>query len=410
MAQTKTEVLIGDTLYDLAGFRHPGGGITKFYEGHGDATEAFKEFHPARSRAWKWMTTLPQRPAPKEVIAKERPKKYAELAKDYAAWREKLVKEGWFEHSLGHMAYRFTEIIAMHALGLYLLLSTPYWFLGILVLGIVQGRCGWLMHECGHFSGVTSMWWGIRLQEWLYGMGCGMSAAWWRSQHNRHHATPQKLHHDVDLDTMPLVAFNKLCLGKIPSAWAKFWIPMQSMLFGPVTTSFVTAFWQFFLHPRLMWRKKLVFEPMWLAARYGLIYFLKERYNVDWQTTILLYLAYNAVGGGYIFCNFALSHTHLDVVLKDEDRHWVEYAANYTININPILPVNWWMGYLNYQIEHHLFPTMPQYKFVKLWPQTKAFFEKHGLKYDCRGYWEAVNDTWTNLATVGKEASRKRVA
>ena len=35
----------------------------------------------------------------------------------------------------------------------------------------------------------------------IYGVGCGMSAAWWRNQHNKHHATPQKLKHDVDLDT-----------------------------------------------------------------------------------------------------------------------------------------------------------------------------------------------------------------
>ena len=35
-----------------------------------------------------------------------------------------------------------------------------------------------------------------------------MSGAWWRNQHNKHHATPQKLKHDVDLDTLPLVAFN----------------------------------------------------------------------------------------------------------------------------------------------------------------------------------------------------------
>jgi fatty acid desaturase len=45
----------------------------------------------------------------------------------------------------------------------------------------------------------------------LYGTGCGMSAAFWRNQHNKHHATPQKVDHDVDLDTLPLVLFNVSC-------------------------------------------------------------------------------------------------------------------------------------------------------------------------------------------------------
>ena len=45
------------------------------------------------------------------------------------------------------------------------------------------------MHEAGHNSltgdVVTDKW----LQTLFYGAGCGMSASWWRSQHNRHHAS-----------------------------------------------------------------------------------------------------------------------------------------------------------------------------------------------------------------------------
>lgn len=47
------------------------------------------------------------------------------------------------------------------------------------------------------------------LQIVLYGVGCGMSGSWWRNQHNKHHAMPQKIGHDVDLNTLPLVAFTE---------------------------------------------------------------------------------------------------------------------------------------------------------------------------------------------------------
>ncbi|CAG7835206.1 unnamed protein product [Allacma fusca] len=46
------------------------------------------------------------------------------------------------------------------------------------------------------------------IQTFAYGLGVGFSSGWWRSQHNRHHAMPQRLHHDVDLNTLPLIAFN----------------------------------------------------------------------------------------------------------------------------------------------------------------------------------------------------------
>ena len=47
------------------------------------------------------------------------------------------------------------------------------------------------------------------IQTVFYGVGCGMSAGWWRVQHNKHHSMPQKLGYDVDLDTLPLVAFSE---------------------------------------------------------------------------------------------------------------------------------------------------------------------------------------------------------
>jgi len=48
------------------------------------------------------------------------------------------------------------EILALHALGAWLFLapgaSIAQQAAGLVVLGMVSGRCGWLMHEGGHYS------------------------------------------------------------------------------------------------------------------------------------------------------------------------------------------------------------------------------------------------------------------
>ena len=80
---------------------------------------------------------------------------------------------------------------------------------GIASLGLGQGRCGWFMHEGGHGSLTGNLLADVSLQVVFYGTGCGMSAAFWRNQHNKHHATPQKVDHDVDLDTLPLVMYGQ---------------------------------------------------------------------------------------------------------------------------------------------------------------------------------------------------------
>jgi len=105
----------------------------------------------------------------------------------------------------------------------------------------------------------------------------------------------------------------------------------------------------------------------------------------------------------YIFLNFALSHTHLPVT--SEPRHWVEYSLLHTADIHGRTErmVDWWMCYLNYQIEHHLFPTMPQFRHRQVQPRVKALAKKHGIPHISIPYWEAVGVTLGNLAKVSEE-------
>ena len=89
--------------------------------------------------------------------------------------------------------------------------------------------------------------------------------------------------------------------------------------------------------------------------------------------------------------------------------HWVEYAALHTTNIKSgwFKSVDWFMSYLNFQIEHHLFPGMPQFRHPQVSPRVKALFAKHGLPYDERSYFPCLRDTWMNLHEVGKSVDKK---
>jgi fatty acid desaturase 2 (delta-6 desaturase) len=65
--------------------------------------------------------------------------------------------------------------------------------------------------------------------------------------------------------------------------------------------------------------------------------------------------------------------------------------------------VSWWMSYLNFQIEHHLFPSMPQFRQPLVSQRVKKLFEKHKLVYDQRSYTEAMKVTFQNLHKVGSD-------
>lgn len=417
------EVLIEGKFYDVTSFKHPGGSIIKFLSGSGaDATASYREFHTRSKKADKYLKSLPSRTATEEELfqassmsklenskALTNESKVEALDRDFEAFRKELVSEGMFEPSLTHVIYRVSEVAAMWVFATYLLLmnNVALNIVGALTMAISQGRCGWLMHEGGHYSMTGKINVDRRLQEFIYGFGCGMSGAWWRNQHNKHHATPQKLQHDVDLNTLPLMSFhtsvnkeNKVKPGSLQAMWLQY----QAYLFLPVTCLLVGLGWTLFLHPKHALRTKRFFELACFASRYAVFYasFAAKYGNAG---TLGLYLVTFSMACSYIFVNFSVSHTHLPVSGASDFLHWVVYSSSHTTNINPNWMTNWWMSYLNFQIEHHMFPSMPQFRHPSISPRVRVLFEKHGLTYDSRGYFAAMNDTFSNLHNVGQDAN-----
>lgn len=148
------EVLIDGQIYDITNFakKHPGGSVIKFYAGNGiDATQAFNNFHIRSKKVKKYLDSIPHRPADPAVVAKNMLPGQSALLEDFNKLTNDLEAEGFFKPNMGHVIYRVFEIVAMHAAGFYLLFH-GHVALGIAILGVVSGRCGWLMHEGGHYS------------------------------------------------------------------------------------------------------------------------------------------------------------------------------------------------------------------------------------------------------------------
>ena len=204
----------------------------------------------------------------------------------------------------------------------------------------------------------------------------------------------------MDLETLPLMAFHTRIAERMTHPAGRLWLRLQAFLFMPLSCLLVATGWQFVLHPRHMLRSKKYDELVAVVVRLALIFGVVLR-DHGVASTLGIYCFYNFVGAAYIFTNFALSHTHLPVTNPNEFLHWVEYASHHTTNIAPGWICNWWMGYLNFQIEHHLFPSMPQFRHPHISPRVRALFEKHGLDYDVRGYFSCLRDTLVNLHQVG---------
>jgi len=86
---------------------------------------------------------------------------------------------------------------------------------------------------------------------------------------------------------------------------------------------------------------------------------------------------------------------------KSED--WVTFQLRGTQNVEGGLFNDWFTGYLNYQIEHHLFPNMPRHKYPEIAPRVQELCKKHGITYHSTTLWKSFVDVVDKLSDVSSK-------
>ena len=426
------EIAIGEYRYDVTDFKHPGGNVIHYYTNGGgggeqDATAAFLEFHYRSKKARLVLQSLPRtlitpprpRPSPadgqdKEDKEEDKEDKEKRFMRSFHEFREDLVSRGFFQPSMLHVLGRMLEIVSLFALATYSI--RIHRVLSVLLFGLVNTRCGWIQHEGGHNSLTGNIVVDKRIQNVFMAFGLFIDGSMWNSMHNKHHATPQKIGHDIDLDTAPLVAFHEKCVDVGGIGRWRWWYKYQKYTFLPITSGFlVNMFWMFYLHPRKMLRDKNVLQCSLIVSSHLLRVYLFREFGgggggggapISWTAAIGYHLASVWVSSMYLFGHFSLSHTFTPVIESHETPNWARYAIEHTVDICPGNGlVSWMMGYLNCQVVHHLFPSMPQFYGPRVSEEVRRFCDQWGLEYRVVGYFEAWKCMFSNLDHVGKTLS-----
>ena len=427
-------ITIDGVTYDITEFKHPGGNIINYMKNTADATEVFREFHHRSSdRVNKVLQSLPiydcgPESAPPLVAPKHALTDHQKaMTADFREMREKLVAQGLFEPDYIHVYFRMLELAFYFGMGTWLASYNIY--ASVLSFIAFKTRCGWVQHECGHLSFTGNKRIDRAFQTFIMGFGSGVSSSVWNSMHQRHHAAPQKIKHDIDLDTTPFVAFFNRAFestrhgpntARFMNRW---WMRLQAWTFLPLINGvFVHLLWMYYLHPKKAVqrlcsattreeRSSAAFELVCMTASHislPLIFYTGGgggggSGGIVWSYFLLMVVNFwNLV---YLFGHFSLSHSFTGVVPETKHLLWFEYALDHTVNISTRSAlVTWIMGYLNFQIEHHLFPSMPQYKNALAAPYVRAFCERHAptLKYTEHSYKDAWRLMLSNLDQVGK--------
>lgn len=159
-------------------------------------------------------------------------------------------------------------------------------------------------------------------------------------------------------------------------------------------------------------RTKKVFAEVILIKLWHLFLFIivPILFFDNFLAVVICYLLSFSIMGFFMVIVFQLAHVSgmQSFTKKNElGNDWVIKqvltTANFSIS-NPIL--TWFIGGLNFQIEHHLFPQMSHLNYRAIHPTVENFCKKNQLPYYVHSsLWAATKAHYKYLKTMGSEAS-----
>jgi fatty acid desaturase len=298
----------------------------------------------------------------------------------------------------GHFAVVFAALAAVVAA---MVVWRDSWWLLLLapVLGVVATQMGFLGHDVGHLQ-VTRNATRMRLLGLVDGnlLG-GMSFGWWVAKHNAHHAHPNDLVIDPDVRAGVLIFdVEQAGLRHGLAAWTT---RHQALLFFPFllgeAVNLHVASAREVLRGGLRHRTP---EAALMVAHF-VLYIGLLVLTLTWTQALLFVAVHKGVQGLYLGCSFAPNHKGMPTLDADQaaDPLLRQVLTSRNIRGGPFTDAA--LGGLNYQIEHHLFPSMPRANLRRAQPVVRRFCAERGISYLEVGAIASYTAAITHLHDVG---------
>ena len=288
--------------------------------------------------------------------------------------------------------------------GFILLGDSWFQLLMAAAFGILFTQVAFLSHEAAHRTILTSGPANDRLGLILGNGIVGMSRSWWTSKHTRHHANPNRVGKDPDIE-IDTISFLDEDAAKATGI-LKFITRRQGWLFFPLLTLEGLNLHFIGLKHLLNFREEVkgrFLELGLITLRFALV-----------LTPIFLFLPLGmafaflgvqlAVFGVYMGAAFAPNHKGMPIVHPDAKLDFFTKQVRTSRNVSGGWWATWLMGGLNYQIEHHLFPSMPRPHLAQARTIVRDYCKTLDVPYTETTLWRSYGIVIAYLNRVGLAA------
>jgi linoleoyl-CoA desaturase len=319
----------------------------------------------------------------------------------------KRVDEHFTTQNLSKSGGRAIIYKAFFMLSLYLIpyililsgqFSTPYMIVFCVIMGIGVAGVGMsVMHDAIHGSLATSSAWNRLFGASIYLLGG--NAYNWEVQHNRLHHTYTNIH-DVDEDITGKFLL-RLSYHEKRKYIHRFQYIYAFFLYGLMTLSFL---WKDFKEISLFnkmaksgltkpFPKKQLVRLVWTKVAYVIFICVIPLYftTIAFGAWLIGFLIMHVTAGMILSTVFQMAHVVEGVEQPEPSTNgnienaWAVHQLQTTSNFaGRSKLLSWFIGGLDYQIEHHLFPSISHVHYHALSPIVRATAAEYGLTYNAK--------------------------
>mmetsp|Transcript_47049 Transcript_47049/g.112801 ORF Transcript_47049/g.112801 Transcript_47049/m.112801 type:complete len:465 (-) Transcript_47049:64-1458(-) len=412
-------MVFGGRVYDVSSWNdHPGGRIIFTHAGL-DCTDTFNAFHP--TSAVDDMAEFFVGELAKEDVS------LTPVERDYRALRAQIRKEKLDRASPLYYVFKCSSNLAIIAAAFYLVLAvntTTAILGGACLTALFWQQCGWLAHDFLHHQVFDNRHIGDLFGLIIGNVSQGFSVEWWKDKHNTHHAVPNILESaegahdgDPDIDTMPLLAWSLEMARKIThtdSKVGRFFLKNQAILYFPILLvarmSWALQSFTFVFRTGDVWASPdTALKPLHLGFREHAGLILHYLWYIGLMTQMSIGQAVMFLLVSQMFCGlllaiaFGVGHNGMAVYEADKKPDFLTLQITTTRNVDGNFLVGWFMGGLQYQIEHHLFPDVPRHNLHLVRRYVEPLCKKHNIPYHATSIWWGTWEVLKHLSEVTTE-------
>lgn len=264
-------------------------------------------------------------------------------------------------------------------------LATPsFWLLAgvYTAIALLLAQCAFIGHNAGHGAVSRHDRLNRALGQLSMTLLTGLAFDEWITRHRAHHRFCQDEDRDPDLMVDFVVSLTdksrrrKTPFGRFLTRYQTTHIWLLSLLFGHSQRVLSQA--AVLRNPRryrLDSAMLLLHAGLWFGIPCGML-------GVSFQLALLTYLIPLTLLGPYLAAIFWVNHLGMPLINKVADFSFLEHQTVTSRTIVNAPRWDWLFGGLNFQIEHHLFPTVPSHRLAAVQVIIRHHFDKQGIVYN----------------------------